>query len=411
MAITESLYVPDLAPALKHPTVFKKFDALKNGEGFILINDHDPIPLYYELKAERGDIFEWEKIENGPEVWRVEIKKKPTSQDQVTSAETLAQASAISLQDDVCVLNVTLLEPRLKHPTIFKQFDALQPGEAFQILNDHDPKPLYYQMIAERGNVFSWKYLKQGPQWWQVEIRKNEVGETVGEIAAKDLRKAEVFKKYGIDFCCGGKKSLKQACEEANVDPAVVEAELNRAEAAADKGVSANFTRWDADFLADYIYNEHHRYYYEEGPIIGDLAEKVAARHGAHLPQLFAILTLYRQLQQELQEHFLKEEQILFPFIKSLAQAKRSGDFSAVPLASIKEPIQMMELDHEAAGSILAAIRQAADNYTAPANACQSFQLLYKKLEAFESDLHQHVHLENNILFPKALELSKHLPI
>src|SRR5688572_22388669 len=113
-------------------------------------------------------------------------------------------------------LYVPSLPPQQKHPAVFQQFDALQDGESFLLINDHDPKPLYYQMIAERGATFNWQYLEKGPQSWQVQITKNKAddGETVGEIVAKDIRKAEVFKKFGIDFCCGGKKSLKQACLE-----------------------------------------------------------------------------------------------------------------------------------------------------------------------------------------------------
>lgn len=406
MTTVESLHVPSLPPYLKHATVFQKFDALKEGERFLLINDHDPIPLYYEMKAERGDTFEWKKIENGPETWQVEIIKTASSP---AAANAVAEQKSEAASSEVFVLNVTLLEPRLKHPTIFKHFDALNPGEAFQILNDHDPKPLYYQMIAERGPVFAWEYLQKGPQWWQVQITKNKLdGESVGEIAAKDIRKAEVFKKYGIDFCCGGKKSLKQACEEAKVDPAVVEAELDHAHTIEVKTPVLDFTRWEAGFLSDYIYNQHHIYFYQERPVISDLLDKVVGRHGEHFPVLFEVEKLFRQLEEELASHFIKEEKVLFPFIQELAQAKKTGDLSYLrDLPSVKEPVRMMEVDHDNAGELLAELRKLTNGYTPPAGSCNSFGLLYQKLEALENDLHQHVHLENNILFPKALALEK----
>ena len=312
---------------------------------------------------------------------------------------------------ELFILNVTVLEPRQKHPTIFQVFDKLAAGEAFQILNDHDPKPLYYQMIAERGNIFTWHYHEQGPQRWIVEIRKNAPGETVGELAAKDVRKAEVFKKYGIDFCCGGKKTLSQACAEAGVNEAEVSAALDGAEQQpVSVAATAQFVRWDADFLADYIYNQHHNYYYEEGPVIGELVEKVAARHGDHAPELKQVQLIWRQVVQELNTHFLKEERILFPFIKTMVKAKKSGDYSELhAFPSVTEPVQVMEADHEAAGELLAALRKLTNGFTPPAGACNSFQLLYKKLADFEADLHQHIHLDNNILFPKALKLDKEL--
>lgn len=404
MTVQDTLYVPELEPRLKHPTVFKRFDALQSGEGFLLINDHDPIPLFYELKAERGETFDWNKLEDGPELWKVEVTKKAAA----CSIPPRPQPVSKQLGSDVFVLNVKLLEPKLKHPTIFKHFDALPMGGAFQILNDHDPKPLYYQMIAERGNIFTWQYIQKGPQWWQVEIKKNEAGMTVGELAARDIRKAEVFKKYGIDFCCGGKKTLKQACEELNLDAAVVEVELDNSQKAPAKGFDNDFDRWQPDFLADYIYNQHHIYYYDEGPVIADLCDKVVARHGDHFRHLYEIKDLYKVLQGELNTHFMKEEKVLFPFIKALVKAKRSDDFSDLnQFPSIKEPVQMMEADHEAAGEILVKIRKAANNFENPEEACNSFQLLYKKLADFEADLHQHIHLENNILFPKALKLEK----
>lgn len=402
----DSLFVPSLQPALKHPTILKRFDDLQNGEAFLLINDHDPIPLYYEMKAEKGDIFEWKKVEDGPEVWKVEIKKTAVQ----SSATNTIQEKKEEAKSEVFVLNVTLIEPRLKHPTIFKHFDALNAGEAFQILNDHDPKPLYYQLLGERGNIFTWSYLQQGPQWWQVQIKKNDLanGETVGEIAAKDIRKAEVFKKYGIDFCCGGKKSLKQVCEEKGLDLEIVEAELEKPIQAVS--FANDYNRWEPDFLADYIYNQHHRYYYDELPVLKGLITKVTQHHGSNHPELKYVYSLFAQLVQELDTHFMREEKVVFPFIKALVEAKRTGNFEPLnSQPSLTEPIRLMEVDHDAAGAILADIQKLSNNFTPPEDACNSYQFLYKKLKDLDEDLHQHIHLENNVLFPKALKLDKEL--
>ena len=302
------------------------------------------------------------------------------------------------------------LQPALKHPTIFIKFDALKQGESFVIINDHDPKPLYYQLLAERGNIFTWEYLEQGPEIWKVYIKKNSVaeGETVGQIAAKDIRKAEVFRKYGIDFCCGGKKSLKQVCYEKGLKLKDVENALENVNVTSR--IVENYDRWSPDFLADYIYNKHHQYYYDEGPVINELLTKVANHHGERFPELMEVYRLYTSLSQELNEHFAKEEKVLFPFIKALVLSKQSGNTQDLQNQfSLSAPIQMMENDHEAAGELLAELRTVTSQYTAPAGACNSFQFLYQKLKELEEDLHQHIHLENNILFPKALALEKGL--
>jgi len=302
------------------------------------------------------------------------------------------------------------LQPALKHPTIFRKFDALNEGESFVIINDHDPKPLYYQLLAERGNIFSWEYLEQGPEIWKVYIKKNQPveGETVGQIAAKDIRKAEVFRKYGIDFCCGGKKSLKQACEEKGLLLADIEIALEGARATAK--IVENYDRWSPDFLADYIFNKHHQYYYDEAPVIYELVMKVANHHGERYPELLQVYKLYTNLSKELDEHFAKEEKILFPFIKALVLSKQTGNVQEVQSQfSLSAPIQMMETDHEAAGEILAELSAVTNQYTPPQDACNSFQFLYQKLKELDEDLHQHIHLENNILFPKALAMEKEL--
>jgi uncharacterized protein (DUF2249 family) len=180
------------------------------------------------------------------------------------------------------ILDVTVIEPRFKHPTIFDKFDSLLAGEAFIIHNDHDPKPLYYQLLAERGQIFVWDYVENGPELWQVKIAKKsneENAETIGEIVAKDYRKAQVFKNMGIDFCCDGKKNIAEVCEKKGIDPEEVEHQLSTV-----KGENSNsetdFQKWDLGFLSDYIINTHHRYLRENTAFILEIAQKVARVHG-----------------------------------------------------------------------------------------------------------------------------------
>lgn len=314
---------------------------------------------------------------------------------------------------EIDILDVTELDPRLKHPIIFEWFDKLAPGEAFILHNDHDPMPLYYQMLNERGNVFQWEYLEKGPVWWKVRIaRRNtdELGDKlIGQIAASDLRKAEVFRKYGIDFCCGGKQTLKEACVEKGLEVTTIEQELGQASTSRG-GRPMEFNEWRLDFLADYIVNTHHAYVRKSIPDLLAFSSKVAGVHGAHHPELLRIQDLAELVAQELTTHMDKEERILFPFIKSLAEAERSANgASPAPFGSVGNPIRMMEHEHDEAGKIMAEIRSLSSEYAIPADACTSYTMLYRMLEEFEHDLHIHVHLENNILFPKAIKLEAEL--
>jgi regulator of cell morphogenesis and NO signaling len=310
-------------------------------------------------------------------------------------------------------LDVTLIEPRLKHPTIFQRFDALKGGESFVIHNDHDPIPLYYQMIAERGQTFEWEYLLKGPEIYEVKITKLNVGETsktIGELVVSDYRKAEVFRKFGLDFCCGGKRTVKEACEKKGINPELVEAELKAVEQTGNGNRHLDFNSWDLDFLADYIINTHHKYVRESIPMLDELSQKVARVHGDRHPELIEIEKHYREVSEELTMHMQKEEYILFPFIKKLALAKKNGETPEAPgFGTIENPIRMMEAEHVSAGENLEAARQLSNNYTLPEDACNSYRILFAKLDEFERDLHDHVHLENNILFPKAIQLEKEL--
>lgn len=310
------------------------------------------------------------------------------------------------------ILNVTVIEPRLKHPTIFEKFDSLLPGEAFIINNDHDPKPLYYQLLAERGQIFAWDYLENGPVTWQVKIAKNtdaENAETIGEIVAKDYRKAQVFKNLGIDFCCGGKKTVAEVCEKKGIDPEEVERRL-----ASIKGDNNNsetdYQKWDIGFLSDYIINTHHQYVRDNTAFILEIAQKVARVHGDRHPELIRLAELFSRVGNDLTLHMIKEEKILFPFIKQLAHIYKSG--GTVPVADfgkVSVPIRVMESEHEQVGGDFEIIRELTNNYQLPVDACSSYTILFKKLEEYENDLHRHVHLESNILFPKAIQLEKEL--
>ncbi len=310
------------------------------------------------------------------------------------------------------ILNVTLLEPRQKHPTIFVRFDALEEGESLTIHNDHDPKPLYYQLLSERGNIFIWEYLEQGPESWKVRMTKRITGEneeTLGQIAAKDLRKAEIFKKYGLDFCCGGKKTVKAACAEKGLDVARIEQELQDA----DKNPTARplpYGDWSLDFLADYIVNTHHSYVKKSLPDLITYSAKVASVHGDHHPELLRINQLVVEVNAELSAHLVKEEKVLFPYVKELVAAKEKNQHArAAHFGSVQTPINRMEVEHELVGKNMAEIRTLSNNYALPEDACASYSLLYKMLAEFEDDLFTHIHLENNILFPKALEIEKQL--
>jgi regulator of cell morphogenesis and NO signaling len=304
------------------------------------------------------------------------------------------------------ILNITLLEPKRKHPTIFEWFDALQPGEAFTILNDHDPKPLYYQMMGERGNVFSWTYEENGPEWWRVVIKKNHEGDgpLLGEIAASDLRKIEVFKKYGIDFSCGGKKSLRQACDEKDIDVNELENELEKVRSTSATP-AFDFNQWEVGFLADYIYNQHHLYYYKQEKTLDELFEIVA---GKNVSSSGNLQLLWNRLKQELRSHFIKEERIIFPMIRQAAESVTNNTPLAAELQQIREPLQLMETDHEIINAQATGLANAV-KCVQQSSVSENISELKQNLQALIDDLQLHLHLENNILFPKALLLEKQM--
>jgi len=223
---------------------------------------------------------------------------------------------------------------------------------------------------------------------------------TVGEIVAEDYRASQVFRAKGLDFCCGGKKTLSSVCEAKNVELDEVLRELKVLQNLETE--QHNFNDWNLDFLADYIVQNHHNFVRKMLPELNFYAEKVARVHGDSHPELVEIFEKVKQLSYELIDHLEKEEEDLFPQIKELVQQHKVG--------SVKEALlDVLEDEHEKAGELMFEIETLSNNFTPPENACASYRVLFQNLEGFQKDLHKHVHLENNILFPKALELEKRL--
>ncbi len=231
---------------------------------------------------------------------------------------------------------------------------------------------------------------------------------TVAELVTENIKTAHVFKKYGIDFCCGGGITIQKACEKANVNLTDLENDLLHIENAVTGG--HNYNSWPIDFLTDHIINIHHAYVAESIPLLLQYGEKVKRVHGHHYNELHEIQDLLTEVAGELSAHMKKEELILFPFVKKLVKAKNEGsELPETHFGTVDSPIKMMEAEHEEAGAILRRISELSSNYSPPSGACNTYRAFYAKLDEFEQDLHQHIHLENNILFPKTLSLEKEL--
>ncbi len=229
---------------------------------------------------------------------------------------------------------------------------------------------------------------------------------TIREIVTGDFRAAAVFHKFGIDFCCGGGRTVKDACSERALDTAQVLEAIGHATATPDAG-APQFAAWEPSTLISHIVSKHHAYVRDALPTIHGYTQKLAKVHGERHPELLEIARLFEGVADEMTSHMMKEEHILFPYINALAAAaKRGSGVPAAPFGTIANPIRMMEHEHESAGAAMARMRELSGGYVPPADGCTTYQVCFKELDAFERDLHAHVHLENNILFPKALELA-----
>lgn len=224
---------------------------------------------------------------------------------------------------------------------------------------------------------------------------------TIGEIVAEDYRAAAIFKRAGIDFCCGGNKSMEMACREKNIDLERLSSDLDELKLI-QISPQFDYKNWDPGFLCDYIVNTHHRYVSKTLPELDYYTQKIASVHGEHHPELVEVAGLFKEINRELLQHLKNEEEILFPAIKAVL---KGGDESAKP--TIVSEITRMSGEHEFAGGAMDNINVLTGGYRLPEDACNTYRVALKMLEAFEDDLHTHVHLENNILYPKALAMAK----
>lgn len=228
---------------------------------------------------------------------------------------------------------------------------------------------------------------------------------TVGEIVAADFRTAHVFAARDIDFCCGGNMPLATVCAQKGIDPTQIIRELEAVQREPG-GQSQNFASWPLSFLADYIVNTHHAYLKEHDDQIAASARKIAGVHGANHPEVIDIAALFEKIAADMTAHLQEEEEVFFPALKRAEAARTSGQQpEAKDQETMRTALAKLYREHEEIGEAVHAIRHLAHDYAIPDDACNTFVLTYQKLQEFEDDLHKHVHLENNILFPKAADL------
>lgn len=238
--------------------------------------------------------------------------------------------------------------------------------------------------------------------------RNRILDQKIGDIAARDPRKADIFIKYQLDFCCNGNQTLKHAISKANIDADLIKKELQSLNDA-DILPSRNMAFWNVDFLCDFVVQTHHKYVRDTTQMLREYGEIVVNNHKANHPELFGIQEVLEMILDELQTHMDKEEQEIFPAIKQLRLMyfhPEKIDIKNKSIEKVNENFADLENEHMTVWHQYAALRKMSANYTPPKDACVTYQIYYTKLKEFEEDLINHVHIENNILFPKVKALA-----
>jgi len=224
----------------------------------------------------------------------------------------------------------------------------------------------------------------------------------VGKLVADCPARSHVFEHFGIDYCCGGKKALSDACAEKDIDPDTVLRDLIEADAKPKKTFVVDWSAANLTFICDYVVLRHHQYLAAALPRLDALCRKVRSAHSERHPELSDLAFIFSTFRHDLEIHMAREEAILFPHIKSL---EGFGPKPAPTCGTIESPIAVMEDEHEAAGAALELMRKMTGDFTVPPEACNTWRALIDGLKELEEDMHQHVHIENNILFPRATQL------
>lgn len=232
---------------------------------------------------------------------------------------------------------------------------------------------------------------------------------TLGAIVASDYRAAEVFEKYDMDFCCNGNRSIKEAAEEKKMDWSLLAKEIEEKTKEKVEGI-VSFDELPLDLLSDFIVKTYHKRAMEQIGVIKPLLNKICKVHGHHHEELFEIKALFDKAANIITTHQKKEEIMLYPFIKRMVKVKENNEnLKEIPAKRVDDPVHLLTEEHTEQGAIFKQIAQLSQNYRIPADGCHSYKVTFDLLKEFEQDLHKHIHLENNILFPKALKLKEEL--
>ncbi len=232
---------------------------------------------------------------------------------------------------------------------------------------------------------------------------------TVGSIVAEDYRAAAVLTKYGIDFCCKGGRSVQEVCEKKNIVQTKLADDIATL-LARDAKAGEDALHWPLEQLADHVETVHHHYVEERGPVIQQYLAKLCKVHGDRHPELFTINDEFNACMGAMAVHMKKEELVLFPFVRNLAKSERTGEpFKKPHFGTVENPVHMMMEDHNAEGERFERMGAVSEGFTTPADGCATYAAVFNMLKEFEEDLHRHIHLENNIMFPRAVALEKHL--